>query len=720
MREVLNLYEFFIEGNDLNRSHVLLHLREPNTPEEEKKGHFFALAEINDGLIGQIQKLQEIIEQIEYEYYDKESQLSTKKRFEFALENANKLSHHILKDEDSEVHCAVGIIDGNEIYFSYHGDIGVHVFYSKDDTLQTLDVIEESNNSKKQLFSNIIEGAIGNKDYLYVTTPHLANYVETERVEKLLNSRSPEQTISHIQHILENIKCQYSFGGLLCKRGIKSSLHFKNDDEEEKNKKEIRGERIKAQKEKIFSHETEDEEEIDTQKKVSQKGNIQTNYRPRQQYQNKNTMVNTILIGLGRGIIKLFYYLFLGLKYTAIGIGKSFIVFVVFISNKGNQRQILIEKTKHWLNHKKQLIIEMPLLSKIVLILTTLLIIGFVSSILVMRIKQAKVVEEETVIHTLQAIQDKKNAAEAKLLYNNESEALTLLQEAKSLITSLPEDFNQNSITKDTLLGDIATTLQKLQKIEEASVSLFAEVPAKHISILDKDILAFGENQTIYKVHIPSGEKTEQKHDAIPELLFGSTPKEQDFVLFTSGKDSFASYEKETGALVSKDVVFPNENVNIQALFVYNTRVYSLDTANSQIYKHNKTLTGYDKGSPWLKGTHDLSQAISLAIDGDLYLLFQNGTIKKYVSGTEEPFNITGLEPALTNPIELWTYNGKDEIYILEPITKRIVILNKEGKLIKQITSKEWKVPKSMIVIPEEKTIYVLDSGKIYTLKYTL
>jgi len=719
MREVLNLYEFFIEGNDLNRSHVLLHLREPNTPEEEKKGYFFALVEINDGLIGQIQKLQEIVEQIEYEYYEKESQLSTKKRFEFALENTNKLSHHILKDEDSEVHCIVGVIEGNEIYFSYHGNMGVHVFYSKDDTLQTLNVIEEPNKSKRQLFSNIIEGAIGNKDYLYVSTPHTAKYLEPERIEKLLSSRSPEQVMTHIEHVLQNIQCQYSFGGFLCKRGIKSSLHFKKDEEEEE-KKEIRAERIKEQKQKIFSHIPEEEMDDTENKKVSQKGNIQTNYRPRQQYQNKNTLLNTILIGLGRGIIKLFYYLFLGLKYTAIGIGKFAVVFVVFVSNKGNQRQIIIDKTKHWLNHKKQLIIEMPLFSKIILILTVTLIIGFVTSVLVMRVKQNAAEKEQTTIHTLQAIQDKRNAAEAKLLYNNESEALTLLQEAKTLINSLPGDFSENNITKDTLLGDIAITLQKLQKIEEATVAVFAEVPAKHISLLDTDILAFGENQTIYKIHIPTGEKTEQKHDTVPELLFGSTPKEQDFVLFTSGKDTFASYEKETGNLVNKDVVFPNENVNIRALFVYNTRVYSLDTANNQIYKHNKTLTGYDKGSPWLKGTNDLSQAISLAIDGDLYLLFQNGTIKKYVSGNEETYNITGLEPALTNPTELWTYNGINEIYILEPTNKRIIILNKEGKLIKQITSKEWKEPKSMIVIPEEKTIYVLDSGKIYTLKYVL
>jgi hypothetical protein len=37
----IEINEFFIEGGDQKKSHVLLHITEPSTPEEEDRGYFF-------------------------------------------------------------------------------------------------------------------------------------------------------------------------------------------------------------------------------------------------------------------------------------------------------------------------------------------------------------------------------------------------------------------------------------------------------------------------------------------------------------------------------------------------------------------------------------------------------------------------------------------------------------------------------------------------------
>ena len=39
---ILQLQEFFIEGGDRCTSHVLLHIAEPASLEEKKKGYFFS------------------------------------------------------------------------------------------------------------------------------------------------------------------------------------------------------------------------------------------------------------------------------------------------------------------------------------------------------------------------------------------------------------------------------------------------------------------------------------------------------------------------------------------------------------------------------------------------------------------------------------------------------------------------------------------------------
>ena len=53
MENTLNLNEFFVEGENQELSHVLLHIIQPSTPEEEReKGYFFAACEINNTITG--------------------------------------------------------------------------------------------------------------------------------------------------------------------------------------------------------------------------------------------------------------------------------------------------------------------------------------------------------------------------------------------------------------------------------------------------------------------------------------------------------------------------------------------------------------------------------------------------------------------------------------------------------------------------------------------
>jgi len=123
---------------------------------------------------------------------------------------------------------------------------------------------------------------------------------------------------------------------------------------------------------------------------------------------------------------------------------------------------------------------------------------------------------------------------------------------------------------------------------------------------------------------------------------------------------------------------------------------------------------GYDKGSAWLKTDTDIHDAVSLAIDGDLFLLKSDGQILKFVSGYQQEFTIAGLDPKLENPTEIWTYNNLKYLYILEPTHKRVVVLDKNGQMLQQYTSDSWQNPTGMIVDEENKVIYILDNNKIH------
>jgi hypothetical protein len=187
---MLELHEFFVEGGDRDRSHVLLHITEPSTPEEEKnKGYFFALAEINNGNIKQIEQLQKMIDELETGYYEAEDE-KEKDAFELSLEQINKRGHHILEKSKAILSCVVGVIHKDKISFSYHGCPSIKMIYQKQDDYNLIDVIEgEEHKDAKQLFSAIMQGKIKEKNFFYIATPNVEDHIPDLQILKTFQSR---------------------------------------------------------------------------------------------------------------------------------------------------------------------------------------------------------------------------------------------------------------------------------------------------------------------------------------------------------------------------------------------------------------------------------------------------------------------------------------------------------------------------------------------------
>jgi hypothetical protein len=162
-------------------------------------------------------------------------------------------------------------------------------------------------------------------------------------------------------------------------------------------------------------------------------------------------------------------------------------------------------------------------------------------------------------------------------------------------------------------------------------------------------------------------------------------------------------------------VAYPNTDTKINDLIIYNRRLYSLDTTNNQIYKHENTKTGFGTGKEWVKDISvNIKNGLSLTTDGDMFVSKTDGTIEKLTAGNKQPFEILGLDPALKTGGQIWTYTDKQYIYLLDGTNKRLIVLQKDGHLKNQITAKEWKNPIGMIIDEQNKTAYILDSNKLY------
>lgn len=754
MKTTLEIQEFFVEGTDQEQSHVLLHIAEPATPEEKEKGYFFVLAEINGAYAEQIVQMQNIIDEIESIYYNESD--NSKNLLEKTLENINRQSHHLLGYAGSTINCIVGTFRGEALTLAYHGAPQAFLLYTKNNEIGEVNIIEgQEEDGEDQLFSALIEGTVHAGDSVYLGTPHVADYFSTDRIKKIMSSRSVRQSAAHIQKVLTDLKNEYSFGGIFFHVAVSSPASHpeKAADQESGSQESIEklmastrqtedtlspplfGElskklqhewrsRKKAHQQKKAEYVNEERPKRKVHTTIRERGRgIETNYRPAYARTDEPSFMGSLLVILGRALAVVGTGLLFTVKKLIRFIITALVALFYLATNKSNRRTAILNNWQMKIDEWKDYTTHLPLMSKILFSVTVALGLIFVGSLSYLKIKENHDVALVAYQNQVQAIIDKKDAAEARLIYGENDAAMVLLQDAQKLVDALPQNNRKQRDQKEELKGSVHELLLKFQKNTEVNPELVVDLKdhnnkaaATRMVELSDMLIAFGPvDDLLYSVNSATKNITSQKHETITGLSEASVPKEEDKIVFITRESGIAEYDQKTGALSPKTITYPTLDAKISTGFVYNRKLYLVDTAHNQIYKHSQTQTGYDKGTSWIKDSSvDVTKAISMAVDGDVFVLENTGEIVKLVGGQKQAFSIAGLDPQITAPVSIWTYNSINNLYILEPSAKRIVVIDKDGKLVGQYTSPTWKNPSAMVVDTDKKIIYILDENKIY------
>lgn len=137
-----------------------------------------------------------------------------------------------------------------------------------------------------------------------------------------------------------------------------------------------------------------------------------------------------------------------------------------------------------------------------------------------------------------------------------------------------------------------------------------------------------------------------------------------------------------------------------QNLTTYNERLYMLDPARNQIWRHSDTYIEPEyltSKFPWLldPGDPDVSSGLDLAIDGNIYVLSRGGSINTYNNGlpsmrfsvptADERSLVAGLQTAPSQPVALAISADGVTLYVVDPGQRRVVALDRrDGQLLRQ------------------------------------
>jgi hypothetical protein len=124
---------------------------------------------------------------------------------------------------------------------------------------------------------------------------------------------------------------------------------------------------------------------------------------------------------------------------------------------------------------------------------------------------------------------------------------------------------------------------------------------------------------------------------------------------------------------------------------VYNGRTYVADEGVQQILRYD--LGGFSQTPGfWFneQTTANLAGLLSMAIDGDIWLLYSNGMLLRYASGEQVPFALEGGATQLSEAVDMALGPDVDSpIYIADVAQDRIMVFDKNGAYIAQLVSPE-------------------------------
>jgi hypothetical protein len=180
-------------------------------------------------------------------------------------------------------------------------------------------------------------------------------------------------------------------------------------------------------------------------------------------------------------------------------------------------------------------------------------------------------------------------------------------------------------------------------------------------------------------------------------------------------KNGVVAYNTANKKFTPLAMTFANPENNIMDLSFYQSRFYYLDIKNNQIYRHVVASGGFGPAVPWITDSNmNVADAVSLTVDGSIYLLKNNGQVIELVAGQPVDFFLDEIDPKLTSGTKIWTDESAKYIYILDPGNKRLVQFDKKGNFNNQYRSDAFANLKAFSVNEKDKKAYILAGTKVF------
>lgn len=293
-----------------------------------------------------------------------------------------------------------------------------------------------------------------------------------------------------------------------------------------------------------------------------------------------------------------------------------------------------------------------------------------------------------------------KLASEALSLLKTDDEATFLKGEAENFLSSLGQEVSLNQ----------PTVFMDLNLIADGGKGISLALAEKNLAILDQ------EENKIYLLNI------EKKS---PEIINNGGEKgkaitgsgQKIFVLDEKGILTTQETQKTTILKIEKDSGWKE----IVSLSSFGGNLYLLDKGASDIWRYSGSDGSFGSKKSWfIDSSADLSQGVSMTIDGSIWILTKD-KILKFTLGKPDNFSLSqtpasprGEPEGFLDPIKIYTSADEQNLYVLDKGRGKVYVIAKSGEFKTAYFWEGFRQASDLVAIESIKKLFVLSEAKIY------
>lgn len=732
---------------------------QPSAEEELLVGRLFVLMEIDQSRTEDFTLADFIVKEIYRHYYeneqfflrDKIANLKIDYIFEAALTKLNRGIAEFLETQKISFRpggltMVIGVLHKNRLLFAETGSSKAFLLYQPkvktgqilgdfnimDISEKTEDPTQEITNSNK-LFANVINGVIPAGGYFLFANEAVLEYLSKKQLTDIITTLPPASAVEQMKNLLEQTNAFVPFFALIVKNTVgeeKITDYANAISPLPLATGSMGGGRTSVDQ---FNNTQERTEELLSPSGVLTVKKWLAKLQPASSTLKNYAQDTARTINLSAGKLKN--------NHSIIAFGKKIIdffkVIIALIIDSGKTifrlatdqatRQKLVESFKQLVKKivfgSRNLIETLRHLSpkqKIMLSVVAVCLLIFFGNLVYSSITSKQKAEAARVAQAQTIFEQKENQLEASLLYNNIVGSKQILIEMNDIIESLPTKTEKDTALVKTLTDRYhlrSDSIFAVNRIAEPTV--FVELPAdgEDLTLTDTDLYASnGVAKTIYRVGIDKIITTITSEEFSGQAI--TTVTDAPDTYFWDGASVFSFVPLDSTV---KKMSIENKPENLNAVAVYNSRLYGISLSDKTIFRFNqdKRNFSFSARQSWLKETLEAEQISSMAINGKIFAITNQGIIR-YTTGNNDNIVFEVSTPVLESPTKITISQDQKFLYVLEPKNNRVVVYTIDGLYKAQFTSEAFNNLKGLAVSDDNKNLYVLNGKTIYQVPVSL